>query len=289
MMAGRDLTEYSGDSDTEVATVPESEGPADTALDIREAIADLKEDDARGLARGESNANRRKVQGSSFERRVGIPKDFSPKAQAGWGQVPKSIKNEVHKALGQRDEYLAYLKPLVPFINLCQKNGTNLPTALARYNEIENVFIADPVRGLTMICKALGVDPVAAIRAWNVSLSNPGWQNQTQAPRQQQADPAYAEIEAMRRDPRFPGFDALRPRMSQLLTTGKVDDLQAAYFLAASERNKSSNAVARAKAAARSVSGAPGGGSGHSPGMGDPNMSRRDLIRAAIAAQRGEA
>jgi hypothetical protein len=290
-MSGGELQTYTGDDSGELSTVPEQEGPADRAADIREIVESFKADAERGVRRGTSIEQHRARNGTAFDRRVGIPKEFSEKSQAAWANIPRSIKGDIQKLRADRDSCRAAAQswqPLMPYAKLCASNGTDLRTALSKYNELENIFTADPVRGLSAICAMAGIDPIAAIRAWSVALSNPGWQQQqAAAPRQQQADPVEGEIEAMRRDGRFPGFDALRPRMAQLITAGHADTLQGAYYLAANERSKGSSAVARARAASKAVSGAPS--SGHVPSGGGPaSDSRRDLIRAAIAAQRGE-
>jgi hypothetical protein len=287
MSGGGGLTNYTGGDDDEGSDIVATEGTADRAADIREIVEDLRSDDARGVARGETNSRRRQVQGSNFERRVGIPKDFSAKSQAAWAQVPKSVKNDVHKALGQRDEYAAYLRPLAPFIRLCHDNGTNLQTALQKYNALENLMVRDPVEGVAQICSMLGIDPRAMINAAIARLNNPGMYTSAPQPQRQQQAPEAAAVDQMARDPRFPHFMQLRQRMSQLISNGASDNLEHAYMLAFNERSKGITAVARARAASKAVSGAPG--SGQVPTAGGPaSDSRRDLIRAAIAAQRGE-
>jgi hypothetical protein len=259
MGGGGELQNYTGGDDLAVSSEgPLREGEADRADDIRDIVESLKADDARGVRRGTSIEQNRARNGTAFERRIGLPKSFGEKAAQHWANLPRAVKTEVRKIEAQRDEWHEAAKswaPLIPYAKLCASNGTTLAEALGKYNQIENIFIEDPIRGLTVICQMLGIDPIAAIRAWNVALSNPGWQQQAPRQQQQQVDPVAGEIEAMRRDRRFPGFDALRPRMAQIITAGHADTLQAAYYLAASERGQPNPAVARARAAAKATSG----------------------------------
>jgi hypothetical protein len=293
-MPGGELTQYQSGDDLAVSSEGNlTEGSADTAQDIREVVEGQRNDDARGLRRGTSIEQHRAKNGSAFDRRIGLPKSFSDKAAAHWANLPRVVKSEVRKIEASRDEWHEAAKswaPLIPYAKLAANNGTDLATAMSKYNSLENLLYEDPVRGLTTICQLMNVDPIAMIRAWNVALSNPGWQQQAPRQQQRQVDPNVAAVNQMANDPRFPGMNQLRERMAQFLTSGHADTLQAAYYLAANERGKGTTAVARARAAAKATSGAPGSGSGHIPGVGgDPNQSRRDLIRAAIAAQRGEA
>jgi hypothetical protein len=114
-----------------------------------------------------------------------------------------------------------------------------------------------------------------------------------------------ASVGAFAANPANKYFENVRESMGALISAGQSNSLQEAYDAAcwlnpqvraillteqaAKPTQKSVGAVSQARAAAKSVSGAPASGSKPTAGSGDPNQSRRDLIREAIAAQRGEA
>jgi hypothetical protein len=290
MSGGGDLTAYQGDDLAEMPEGQLSEGPADTVQDIKDIVESMKEDQARGVRRGTSIEHKRQTQGDAFSRRIGLPKSFSEKAAAHWANLPRAVKGDVRKIEADRDGWRAAANswaPLMPFAKLCASNGTTLERALHEYNALENLFIRDPVEAVGQMCQRLGIDPRAMINAAIARLNNPGMYTPAPQQQQQQADPAAAAVNQMAKDPRFPHFMQLRQRMSQLISNGASDNLAHAYMLAFNERSGKSNVVARARAAAKAVSGAPS--SGHVPsGVGPASDSRRDIIRAAIAAQRGE-
>jgi hypothetical protein len=114
-----------------------------------------------------------------------------------------------------------------------------------------------------------------------------------------------ASVEAFAANPANKYFENVREPMAALISTGQANSLQAAYDAACwlnpavraillaeqatKPTQKSAGAVHQARAAAKAVSGAPASGSRPMSGSGDPNQSRRDLIKQAIAEQRGEA
>jgi hypothetical protein len=114
-----------------------------------------------------------------------------------------------------------------------------------------------------------------------------------------------ASVGAFSANPANKYFENVRESMAALLSTEQANSLKEAYDAACwlnpqvraillaeqatKPTQKSAGAVSQARAAAKAVSGAPASGSKPVAGSGDPNQSRRDLIREAVAAQRGEA
>lgn len=308
-MSGRDLATYddAGDLDVSADTGPVVETGDDTREDMRQIVADLREDTRRGLAKGSTRAARQatgKGQ-TTYERRAGAPVQTSQKTKDNWASLPDHAREDFRR-LGQAYNTVAeFAQPLLPYHNLCIKNGTTIERALAEVNQLENLMLQDPVAGFTAIARRMGLDPVSAAQAWlnSVMLNVPSPQQvYAQRSQDQAAQQLVNEVEAFGRS--HPWFEILRPDMAQLIERGAASSLEDAYQLA-SLRNPDTRALAArqlagagvnpgraavvaAKAAAEAVSGAPSSRGSYEAPLPENDGSARSIARAAIARQRGQ-
>lgn len=88
------------------------------------------------------------------------PKAFAvPEAREKWGNVPRSVRAEVHRVLEEAsaatEQYKRY-DDLRPFDDLAKSNGRDLRESLIKLNQIENLLQANPIAGLNAILSEIG-------------------------------------------------------------------------------------------------------------------------------------
>jgi hypothetical protein len=185
--------------------------------------------------------------------------------------------------------------PLAPFAELCQRNGTNIHTALAQYNRLENIFINDPAEGFVAICQRQGIDPrIMAQVFWQRVYDPQSYAARivdNSSYRQGAANMAGAamngDIQAFMKA--NPGAEHFRSDMINLLSyvnfpagTSNWQMLSWAYDQAVKDARAKAAAV---KKASKAFGGAPSASrSSRSTGGGS---STTDAIYEAINAQRG--
>lgn len=88
------------------------------------------------------------------------PKSFVvPEAREKWGNVPRSVRAEVHRVIEEasvaNEQYKRY-DDIRPFDELAKSNGRDLRESLVRLNQIENLIQANPIAGLNAILSEIG-------------------------------------------------------------------------------------------------------------------------------------
>jgi hypothetical protein len=88
------------------------------------------------------------------------PKSFVvPEAREKWGNVPRSVRAEVHRVIEEAsvatEQYKRY-DDIRPFDELAKSNGRDLRESLVRLNQIENLIQANPIAGLNAILSEIG-------------------------------------------------------------------------------------------------------------------------------------
>lgn len=88
------------------------------------------------------------------------PKSFVvPEAREKWGNVPRSVRAEVHRVIEEasvaNEQYKRY-DDIRPFDELAKSNGRDLRESLVRLNHIENLIQANPIAGLNAILSEIG-------------------------------------------------------------------------------------------------------------------------------------
>jgi hypothetical protein len=72
-----------------------------------------------------------------------------------WDTLPRGVRADVRELAQWRD----FGAPLARYDALCRTNGTNLLTAVHGFNQLENLFISDPVEAIMFVCQRKGLDP----------------------------------------------------------------------------------------------------------------------------------
>lgn len=100
------------------------------------------------------------------------PARFVAAAKEAWAQAPEVIRTEVARMEAELTQGLQKYKesadafePLRQFDAMARQGGTTLPEALTAYTNMENIFRADPVRGMVAVCQNLGIDPAQMAQA----------------------------------------------------------------------------------------------------------------------------
>jgi hypothetical protein len=240
---------------------------------IRSAVNSVKN-------KGESRARQEHGSGASLERH--------------WDRLPKGVKADVRDLAQWRDYYARF----TPFAQLCQKNGTDLYTALTQYNRLENAMIADPVSGTMAIWDRLGLDRLVMVHAANQYIYDPqSWAAQQINNVSYQQGASNMAGAAMNADisafiKANPGAEHFRNEMAAQLSyvnfpagTSNWQMLAWAYNEAVKDAGAKERVVAKAKRAGKAVGGAPS--SNRISGSTGGGSSTADAIREAINAQRG--
>jgi hypothetical protein len=188
------------------------------------------------------------------------PAGFSAASKAQWDKLPDAVKADIAKrevVVADGFKQFSRYDGLGKFADLCERNGTNLTTAVAQYNQLENLFVRDPVAGITAICQRLNIDPrilTSAMQAHYGGLLGPQGQQQPSQPpavngyQQHQLNPealineavnrfnqqqserdTQSQISAFMADPANRYFENVRPQMVAALQSGQASTLKEAY------------------------------------------------------------
>jgi hypothetical protein len=235
------------------------------------------------------------------------PAGFSAAAKAQWDKLPDIVKADIAKREADVDRGFKRYEGLGRFAELCERNGTTLPTAVAQYNQLENMFVRDPVAGITAICQRLNIDPRILTSAMQAqyggmlgtqapaqpAAQTPG-QNGYQVPQfnhealineavnrfnqaQSERD-TQSQISAFMADPANKYFENVRQQMVAALQSGQASTLKEAYEAALwmnpetreimlKERNKPSSQTRSIAAVTQAKAAAKAVGGSPRPGL----------------------
>ncbi len=253
------------------------------------------------------------------------PSSWAPAAKVAFDGLPDVVKAEIEKREGEVRAGFAKLqeyKGVEKFAEMAKRGGTTLDRALENYVGVENLLRRDVFAGVEQILRNVGIDPRSFVTAYQQRLATgnrtPNSPASDAANRTAAIDPqsiirqaqeaARAEIEARQvqseierfaADPKNRFYENVRPQMVKLVQAGLAASVQEAYDLACRMDPEISRlinqpqsspdprrAADQARAAARATVGAPSPGTS-TPAKGIPsNATRREVIRAAIEAQR---
>jgi hypothetical protein len=249
------------------------------------------------------------------------PPGFSVKSKADWDKLPDHIRADIAKREAEIDAGFKRYTGLKKFAEIAEHNGRSLGDAVSDYWQVEQSLRSNFLGGIEAICQRFGVDQraLAAAMAQRYGIEPPQGGQQSPPPQPPQINPqglidnalnrfrqeqlereVNQQIEAFKSDPANRYFENVRPAMQALLAGGQAQTLKEAYdaacwlnpdtraLLLAEQQAKPAQktaAVTQAKAAAKAVTGAPGPNIKTDSAKLDPNMSVKDTIRAAIAAQ----
>lgn len=246
------------------------------------------------------------------------PARFQEIAKKDWGNVPDSVKEDVHRVISENEKGIQKYKESAErydkvreYDELARKNGREgVHESLKQVVEIEQAFQRDPIEGLKKITDHFGVNLQAV--AAHIMGQNPNQQVHEAHTRIQELEAKIQHMEMVQKAPDIVAefasknerFEELSPVIATLLETGTAKDLESAYKLASVLKEPASNvssdsqplipansATAQTQAPAeiplnpagqKSVSGAPSGGI--SPAAKRPvPKSNLDALRSAAA------
>lgn len=267
------------------------------------------------------------------------PERFSPDAKAAWAQAPESVRGEINRAVAELENGLSqyksraeYFSPLEGYAQRAQQQGTDLKTVLDNYLGWENLLSQDPGNGFVALLQNMGQDPLAfaqfILSGAGVNADNqddPGRQSQIH---QRQLANQHSELNDLRQtvgelrkyidemqehqatqqiaeiSKDKPGFDDLRPLMSQLMQSRMAQTLDEAYSMAARLKPEAipvppqpahvsgqpasspdmqvTPPTAQTRKAGLSVTGAPSSGS--NPANRKPPTSTREALERSFAS-----
>lgn len=290
-------------------------------------------------ATGQEGSERRTSEGRHPE----PPARFLPEARAKWANVPNEVKAEFQRVSAEMEQETQQFRAshdrysqLKEFDDLARSNGRDLRESLAKVNEVENAMARDPISGLDAILREIGPrrqdgSPLTIMDVAQYLTQNPqAYQPQRTMPAMPQptgAPQASAELQELRAKvltleanqtvvpviERFagerPDFDALSPKIEQILTSGVIDQLYGtglsleqklseAYRMAGgqapSSRSDTETAPAHSDApperpvnpdaGKKSVRGAPADGSDTS--VEEPDSDIADMLRKEMKRMR---
>jgi hypothetical protein len=247
------------------------------------------------------------------------PPGFSVKSKADWDKLPEHIRADIAKRETEIDAGFKRYTGLKRFAEIAEQNGRSLGDAVSDYWQVEQSLRSNFLGGIEAICQRFGVDQrmLAQAMAQRYGIELPQGGAPPQPPqinpqglidnalerfRQEQLErEVNQQIEEFKADPANRYFENVRPAMQALLAGGQAQNLKEAYdaacwlnpdtraLLLAEQQAKPAQkpaAVNQAKAAAKAVIGAPGPNiKQDGAAKPDQNMTVKDTIRAAIAAQ----
>lgn len=258
------------------------------------------------------------------------PPRMAEHAKKDWATVPESVRGEIHRMHQEfGNAYNFYradheaMKPLRPFHQLAQSQGTTLERALSNYVGIEQKLRADPVAGLDMIVNNLALKTPDGQQlglrdiAYHVLNQSPEQlrslqQGNAQTAASQQIGSLYQEIAGLKgvlhqmyTERQFgysrmtvdqyaadhPRFDELSDLIEREIRLGF--DLDVAYRRAELLRPAPHAAQTRTQSAQtrttdRSISGAPAGPASNGTGRrSEKPVGRREAIQHAIKSVNG--
>jgi hypothetical protein len=238
-----------------------------------------------------------------------VPSRLSADAKAAWDKTPEPVRAEVNRAIREMEgglkEYQERFAPLKPYIEMAEKEGTTVESALQNYVRISTALRQQPDQALAEMFQHAGVNPVewaAKIVGRPADQQAAQYHQEAQAMRaelaQAQAQLAEYQAEAERREAeavareieqfsaQAPRFDELRPVMARILESGLADDIQSAYEFAAQLKPGSAAPQATPAAAPQprkapvQISGAPSSGSSPARKQPVPTSPREALERS---------
>lgn len=223
------------------------------------------------------------------------PKTWSADEKAKWSTLDPAIQTAIARRDAEIDnggrqwseQKRSYEESLAPVRTLAQQTGIDEREAIKRLANVELWLRSDPKAALTALAQAYGVtdapqtgnsqeqptaDPQIAQLTNRVNSLM-----QDQQARERQA--ASSEIDAFAKAPGHEHFESVKSRMGELIERGAATDLQSAYEMAVwgnaslreqimasqtartaeEQKAKDIEAATRARRAAISVSGSPGG------------------------------
>jgi hypothetical protein len=256
------------------------------------------------------------------------PSRFHDVAKAEWAKAPEAVQSEVARVLKENEDGIAKYKAsheryeaLRKFDDIAKSNNIDLKVSLEKINEMENLFARDPREGFKAVAAHFGynANEVAA----HILGQDP---NQQVAEAHRTIEKLQAEIKTLTAEKEAPAqvqtfaqqvdekegaghFEKLAPDIAELLESGVVSDLKAAYTMAnmmfkrsgnstASDANQSQPLIpaqpvsAQTTTAApvqpnpagqKSVTGAPGFGTKSTPAKSSDRPSIKDAILRAAA------
>jgi hypothetical protein len=256
------------------------------------------------------------------------PPGWSPASKVAFDTLPDSVKADIAKREREVDHGFAKLakyKPVDKYVEMAERGGTTLDKALEQYTGIENLLRRDVFAGVEQVLRNVGVNPLSFAQAYlQRSAGQPQTQAQPQQPGARQPAPidpnaivrqateavraeyqqreVQGEVQRFAADPKNRFFENVKATMGTLINSGIATDLKDAYDKAcrldptiAPLLNQPAPvdprvaAANQARGAARATTGAPSPGLVPGARALDPNLSRRDMIRAAVAAQKARA
>lgn len=257
------------------------------------------------------------------------PPGWSPQSKVAFDSLPEHLKADIAKReseINKGFEKLARYKGVDKYMDMAERGGTTLDRALEQYTGIENLLRRDVFAGVEQVLRNVGVNPVSFAQAY-LARNQGGQQAPNAQPqaRQPAVDPreiarqvreqVQADFENQRiaesvqkfsNDPKNRFFENVKPMMGKLLSSGAASTIEEAYDMACrldptiapllnqtapADPNavKAAAAASAARAAAKAVTGAPAPGMAPGVKAQNPNASRRDIIVAAVAAQKARA
>jgi hypothetical protein len=224
-----------------------------------------RDDKGRFAAKGETEATEKPVEAKE-EPLAPIAASDAPKPPAGfsavskaqWDKLPEAVRADIAKReveVADGFKQFSRYDGLGKFADLCERNGTNLTAAVTQYNQLENLFVRDPVAGVTAICQRLNIDPRILTSAMQANFGGltgpqpaqqpPQGQNGYQGPgfnpealineamnrfnAQQSERDTHSQISAFMTDPANIYFENVRPQMVAALQSGQASTLKEAY------------------------------------------------------------
>lgn len=255
------------------------------------------------------------------------PPGWSPASKVAFDTLPESVKADIAKREREVDQGFAKLakyKPVDKYLDMAERGGTTLDKALENYTGIETLLRRDVFAGVEQVLKNVGVNPLSFAQAY---LQRANGQPQTPPNAQPQArqpasiDPqaivrqateavraeyeqrqVQGEIQKFAADPKNRFYENVKPAMARLVQAGLANTIQDAYDMACRMDPAISALISQpapvdpriaaanqARGAARATIGAPSPGNAPAARASNPNLSRREEISAAVAAQRARA
>lgn len=231
------------------------------------------------------------------------PARFSTEAKAEWERTSPAVRSEVvrleeeaAKGIEKYRESAKHFDEIRDFHEEVSRNGNSLKGVLTDVAAMERAILSNPVQGLDMVCRRLGLNLADVAEHVTGAKSGEGVRQAHETMRalheenqklvaivksmhaeqqKREHDSASSEIEAFKAD--RPRFDELRGTMAGLINQGLAQDLDEAYSMA--ERLKPGKASA--------ASSLPAGGSDPAPASVPPAQTRRGTASIAGAPSPG--
>lgn len=90
------------------------------------------------------------------------PARFSEDARKAWNAAPPAIRGEVLRAVRELEaglgEYQQRWAGIKPYADQAERGGTTLQAALENYTSMERTLRQDPIKGLELVCRNMGMD-----------------------------------------------------------------------------------------------------------------------------------